>query len=67
MTFITLENMPFIIEKIMENTKLLIKLEKNGHINCPNCGAVITSEKCPYCGTTFTKWYEKEDNNGINS
>lgn len=21
--------------------------------NCPNCGAPIQSEKCPYCGTTF--------------
>ena len=21
--------------------------------NCPNCGAVITSEKCEYCGTHF--------------
>lgn len=21
--------------------------------NCPNCGAVVTSEKCPYCGTLF--------------
>ena len=22
-------------------------------LNCPNCGAVITSEQCPYCGTLF--------------
>ena len=22
-------------------------------LNCPNCGAVITSEKCAYCGTLF--------------
>lgn len=21
--------------------------------NCPNCGAPISSAKCPYCGTTF--------------
>lgn len=21
--------------------------------NCPNCGAPIASEKCPYCGTVF--------------
>lgn len=21
--------------------------------NCPNCGAPISSEKCPYCGTVF--------------
>lgn len=22
-------------------------------LNCPNCGAQITSEQCPYCGTLF--------------
>lgn len=22
-------------------------------LNCPNCGAPITSEQCPYCGTLF--------------
>ena len=22
-------------------------------LNCPNCGAVIVSEKCAYCGTVF--------------
>lgn len=21
--------------------------------NCPNCGAPITQDKCPYCGTVF--------------
>lgn len=21
--------------------------------NCPNCGAVITGDKCEYCGTVF--------------
>lgn len=21
--------------------------------NCPNCGAPIAAEKCPYCGTVF--------------
>ena len=22
--------------------------------NCPNCGAPIEGNKCPYCGTIFT-------------
>ena len=22
-------------------------------LDCPNCGAPITSERCPYCGTLF--------------
>ena len=25
----------------------------NGSTNCPNCGAPIESERCPYCGTMF--------------
>ena len=28
-------------------------LNAKGQTNCPNCGAPITSEKCPYCGTVF--------------
>lgn len=23
------------------------------HLNCPNCGAPITADKCAYCGTVF--------------
>ena len=23
--------------------------------NCPNCGAPIKTDKCPYCGTTFVE------------
>ena len=25
----------------------------NGSKNCPNCGAPIESEQCPYCGSVF--------------
>ena len=25
----------------------------NGSKNCPNCGAPIESEQCPYCGSIF--------------
>lgn len=28
-------------------------LNAKGTYNCPNCGAPITAEKCPYCGTLF--------------
>lgn len=28
-------------------------LNAKGILNCPNCGAPISSEKCPYCGTVF--------------
>ena len=26
---------------------------KGDNLNCPNCGAPITEETCPYCGTLF--------------
>ena len=25
--------------------------------NCPNCGAPIRGDECPYCGTAFTRKY----------
>lgn len=28
-------------------------VHKAGSLNCPNCGAPINEEKCPYCGTLF--------------
>lgn len=59
MKIMTLDSMECYTELLMDKIKLLIELNKNGKINCPNCGAIITSEKCPYCGTVFTKWYEK--------
>ena len=61
MNFVSYDNMLTILDLVMERTKLLIDLNKNGIINCPNCGAAITSEECPYCGTNFIKWYKKED------
>ena len=26
--------------------------------NCPNCGAPIRGDECPYCGTAFTRKHE---------
>lgn len=28
-------------------------VKKKEAINCPNCGAPIESERCPYCGSLF--------------
>lgn len=37
-----------------ENQSVLSEAVKTeGVKNCPNCGAPIESEKCPYCGTVF--------------
>jgi hypothetical protein len=33
------------------NMKMELSINKSTH--CPNCGAVITSSKCGYCGTDF--------------
>lgn len=30
-------------------------------LNCPNCGAPLNGEKCPYCGTTFYDFSSIED------
>lgn len=31
-------------------------MRKKEELNCPNCGAPITGEKCEYCGTVFYDW-----------
>lgn len=28
----------------------------NGLLNCPNCGAPIKNDICPYCGSVFLDW-----------
>ncbi len=33
--------------------------------NCPNCGAPIAAEKCPYCGTMIYD-FSCIDTNGVN-
>ena len=30
-------------------------------LNCPNCGAPITSKICPYCGTTFINYIDRDE------
>lgn len=41
------------ITENFQNSHLLRGSPKDGTFNCPNCGAPITDEKCPYCGTVF--------------
>jgi hypothetical protein len=33
-----------------------IDMRKKSELNCPNCGAPITGEYCPYCGSVFYDW-----------
>lgn len=55
---VDLEALKYYHELNMKATKALIELYHEGATNCVNCGAPIQSEKCPYCGTNFMKWYE---------
>lgn len=41
------------ITEVFRNGHLQPGRPKDGEFNCPNCGAPITDEKCPYCGTVF--------------
>lgn len=34
----------------------MVTLEISG--NCPNCGAPIRGDECPYCGTAFTRKHD---------
>lgn len=34
----------------------MVQVEAIG--NCPNCGAPIRGDECPYCGTVFTRKYD---------
>lgn len=34
-------------------------------LNCPNCGAPITEERCPYCGTLFYDFVNIDPKNPI--
>lgn len=31
-------------------------MRQKSELNCPNCGAPITGEYCPYCGSVFYDW-----------
>jgi hypothetical protein len=37
-------------------------MRKKSELNCPNCGAPITGEYCPYCGSVFYDWAALDSN-----
>ena len=39
----------------------MVKTEMKNRLNCPNCGAPITSKTCPYCGTTFINYIDEDE------
>ena len=36
-------------------------MEIENRLNCPNCGAPITSKTCLYCGTTFINYIDEDE------
>ena len=36
-----------------ETVHMLKRESMKDELNCPNCGAPITSTECPYCGSVF--------------
>ena len=54
--YISLDNLKLYHEKLMECIDSKLELHDYGVTNCPNCGAIIRSSECEYCGTNFMKW-----------
>lgn len=52
-TYIDLKGLEYYTQKIKECINLKVELATNKSTHCPNCGALITSSKCEYCGTDF--------------
>lgn len=51
--YVDLKGLEYFAKCMKEYVNMQIDLRTNKSTNCPNCGAVITSSKCEYCGTDF--------------
>ena len=51
--YISLENLEYYTKCLKQYINMKIELGVNKSTHCPNCGALITSSKCEYCGTDF--------------
>lgn len=51
--YINTDCLTYFIEQIKQNIDKKIELRAHKNTTCPNCGAVITSNRCEYCGTDF--------------
>lgn len=51
--YIDLNGLKYFAEQMKKYVDVKTELTYNKRTNCPNCGAVITSAKCEYCGTNF--------------
>jgi len=55
---LTLNNLKYYHNLLIEYIDKRIDLAANGKTNCPNCGAAIKDKKCIYCGTELIRWYQ---------
>lgn len=53
MKFIDYEGLKMYHKTLMNYIDTLVINRAFEHTNCPNCGAVITEDKCEFCGTVF--------------
>ncbi len=51
--YIDLKGLEHYTECLKQYINMKIELSVNKSTHCPNCGALITSSKCEYCGTDF--------------
>lgn len=51
--YLDLGGLALINEKIKQILNEDAKKYETKQLNCPNCSAPITSDKCEYCGTVF--------------
>lgn len=51
--YIDLKGLEYYTECLKQYINMKIELSVNKSTHCPNCGALITSSKCDYCGTDF--------------
>lgn len=54
--FISMESLRCYENKIKEFSDKEFENWKVKNTNCPNCGAVIESDVCPYCNTNFKRY-----------
>ena len=51
--FIDVNALEYYTKCMKQYINMKVELQTNKKTNCPNCGAPITSSKCPYCDTDF--------------
>ena len=51
--YIDVKGLEYFAKHMKEYVNMKVELSVNKKTHCPNCGALIASSKCDYCGTDF--------------